>query len=102
MISPSNGSHEVGVFWTICSSVGTLKGTILVKERLQVEERWITGIRAKDSKKLHDKISSHNSSKIHKLYEAQMTLVSEQYIQNAMLCWSEIWQKYASFSTRSC
>jgi hypothetical protein len=64
----------VGVSCAVCSTVGSLKTTAFTTERIEVEKRWISGINAKNSKKLHDKIWEHQASKAHQLCEAQLRL----------------------------
>ena len=38
---------EVGVICSICTSVGSLKTTAVSRERIEVEQRWLSGITAK-------------------------------------------------------
>ena len=74
-------TNGVGVCCSVCSTVGSLKTTALTTERIEVEQKWITGIQAKNSKKLHDKISKHQTSKAHQLCVAQINLQKENKIK---------------------
>lgn len=84
---------EVGVICSICTSVGSLKTTAVSRERIEVEQRWLSGITAKNSKKLHDKISEHLASKAHSLCTSQLSLQKKDIIKQSFQHSNEIWRK---------
>ena len=66
-------SDLTGLTCKTCTDVGTLKKCVfMAKDRLKTSEEWITGVTAKSSKKLHDKMCSHEKSLAHKLCEKHL------------------------------
>jgi hypothetical protein len=85
-------SVHVGVCCTTCASVSSLKTTAFVTARVEVEATWISGVTAKSSKKLHDKITEHCRSKTHKLCEAQLELRKKETIKHALQTSADIFK----------
>ena len=92
-IEDVTNKDNIGVSCSVCSAVVSLKATALTTERIEVEQRWISGVNAKNSKKMHDKISQHQTSKAHQLCIAQLKLQKEDKIKQSFQTSSEIWRR---------
>jgi hypothetical protein len=83
---------DIGVYCTMCSEVGSLGITLFVKERCAIEKKWISGMTANNSKKLHDKISEHAKSTAHKLCEEHLTLKEKDLLKQSVRKAWDVWK----------
>jgi hypothetical protein len=83
---------DIGVYCTMCSEVGSLGRTLFVKERCAIEKKWISGMTANNSKKLHDKISEHAKSTAHKLCEEHLTLKEKDLLKQSVRKAWDVWK----------
>ncbi len=90
-----NAPSLIGVTCSACSEIGSLtncKSLESTKERLSVSSEWLCGITASNSKKLHDKMTQHASSKAHKLCVAELKSRASEKLEKSLQKSKELWR----------
>lgn len=82
---------SIGIYCKVCYSAKILNKCLSSTERLQVSKEWVTGIAAKSSKKLHDKMTDHEKSKAHVMCCKVEEMKSEERIEKSLSKSSDIW-----------
>lgn len=89
------GESVIGVTCSICSEVGSIancKSLSLSHERLSISSEWMCGVTATNSKKLHDKMSQHASSKAHIICQEELKNRSTEQLQKSLQKSRDIWR----------
>lgn len=83
----------IGIVCTICKDVGHINKCSTGNEKLKVQSEWKTGITAKSSKKLHDKMCEHEKSIAHAMCGKVLKESSEKQIEQSIEKAGDIWRK---------
>lgn len=88
-----NNSTTIGITCTTCSAVGSLSHCMSTKERISISEEWMKGITARNSKKLHDKMTDHEKTHAHEFCVQEVKLRSKKHIEESTKKAQSVWHE---------
>ena len=83
----------IDIICKIYRDIGSLQKGMSTSQRISVADEWITGITARNSKKLHDKISDHQKFQAHKNCAKELEIRSTKLIEESNKKAGNIWRE---------